>query len=269
MTVDEKAFQDVKKKWDELQKRTRCDIDNNGGGRRIWHTEKKRNYLRNIPDPDDYPAYLYAIYKALDKKSRLDPYLFFIGWIIYKYNKRAGEILSRLIEIDKGFKDIIGDEVGFKRIQGYFIKVIEAAIAVVKLKLMMLSEGWDIKVYQKAVAMGYQSAIKKEEKKYESFQRRVNKKQETDETISLRSIERLLHWKPLRDRKGLSEREIMVLNALRLARFLEEMVKRGFLDPETGICKGKKNQLYFRFSPPEKTCIKQETVLPLEPVTLS
>jgi hypothetical protein len=267
MTVG-KALRGWKKRWDELKNLTGATFDDGTQldfGRRVWTSKKKRNYLRFIPhDLDDSPACLYAIYKALDKKSRLDPYLFFIGWIIYKtgadWNSASG-ILSRLSEEDVGFQDV--DEnmgLAFKRGHRYLIKVIEAAIMVFKLKLIMLSEGWDIKVYQKAVAMGYQSAIKKEEKKIETFQRCVEKKKKSDGTVSLRNIQRCLNLTAI-EKSGRDEIEVLNkfggLNTLRIIQFLEGMVKRGFLDPETGICKGK-NHLHFRFSrgEEEKTCIK-------------
>lgn len=249
MTVGE-ALRGWEVRWDELQKLTACHFDKKGTGRRVWTSKKKRNYLRDVPHEsmDDRPACLYAAYKALDRKSRLDPYLFFIGWIIYKYKKRADKIFSRLSRIDEGFRDLCEDKIAFKRSQGYLIKVIEAAIVVFKLKLTMLSEGWDIKVYQKAVAMGYQSAIKKEEEKFERFPRWVDKKKGPDGTVSLRSIQRHLN-PPAIKKSGSYKIGALTIAFIMLLRFLEGTVERGFLDTETGICRGKrKDQLLFRFN---------------------
>lgn len=285
MTV-QKALQDIEKKWDELLEITDYWFDENTNiMRRIWPPKKKRDYLRDIShksidDFDDGPACLYSICKAFAKKSRPNPYLFFIAWIRHKYKKIADEIISHLDEIDAGFWDLQGaDQIDF-RIDQYEKKVIKAVKMLSSLKRETSSKRWKSKVYQKAVAMGYQSAIKKGEKKIETFQRCVErcveKKKESDGTVSLRDIQRCLNLKPLAEIEKSARDEIEVfnkfggLNTLRIIQFLEGMVKRGFLDRETGICKGKeKNRLRFRFSFPEKTCIKQETVLPLEPVTLS
>jgi hypothetical protein len=248
MTV-QKALQDIEKKWDELLEITGYWFDENRNiMRRIGPPKKKRDYLRDIrfksiDDLDDSAACLCAIYKVFNKKSRLNPYLFFIAWIRHKYKKIADEIISHLDEIDAGFWDLQGaDQIDF-RIDQYEKKVIKAVKTLSLLKRTMSSEGWKSKVYQKAVAMGYQSAIKKEEKKIETFQRCVEKKKESDGTVSLRNIQRCLNLTAI-EKSGRDEIEVLNkfggLNTLRIIQFLEGMVKRGFLYAETEICKGKK-----------------------------
>jgi hypothetical protein len=267
MTVG-RALQDWEKGWFKLKNLVGFHFIKTG--RFVWLPEKKGSYLRDISrgrfkvhesiaDLDDCPACLYATSKAFPEKSHLDPFLFFIGWVIFQTRgdlDSANKILTRLYQIDKEFQDIdISISSGMCR--WYLEKVIEAAIAVFQWKLTMLSEGFKTKIRQKAADMGYHSAIKNEENKLKRFQRSVDKKKGPDGTVPLRLIQRYLNLKIPPAIKKSGREEIRLLNKYRLARFLEGMAERGFLDIETGICRGiRKDQLHFRFSSPKKTRIK-------------